>query len=224
MIGVIIPVHNEEPLLGDCLAAVQRAATHPGLNGETVHILVVLDSCTDASAQIALAHGVAAIAVDARNVGEARATGVRLLVDQGARWLACTDADSQVAEDWLVAQLQQNTDVVCGTVQIADWGDIPHEAQTQYQGRYHNGDGHRHIHGANLGFSALAYIRAGGFQPLAVDEDVALVERLQQSGASIAWTASPQVTTSARLEVRMAGGFADYLRTLTLGITGAAAA
>ncbi len=215
MIGVIIPVHNEETLLGDCLVAVQRAAAHPALDGETVHILVVLDSCTDASAQIALAHGVASIAVDARNVGQARGTGVRLLVDQGARWLACTDADSQVGEDWLVAQLQQNTDMVCGTVQINDWGDIPDEVQAEYQGRYHDGDGHRHIHGANLGFSALAYIRAGGFQPLAVDEDVELVSRFQQSGASIAWTALPKVTTSARLEVRMVGGFADYLRTLT---------
>jgi glycosyltransferase involved in cell wall biosynthesis len=215
MIGVIIPVHNEETLLGNCLVALQRAAAHPDLRGETVHILVVLDSCTDASAQIALAHGVASIAVDARNVGEARATGMRLLVDQGARWLACTDADSQVAEDWLVAQLHQGTDVVCGTVQIADWGNIPDEVQAEYQGRYHNGDGHRHIHGANLGFSALAYIRAGGFQPLAVDEDVELVTRFQQSGASIAWTAMPRVVTSARLEVRMAGGFADYLRNLT---------
>lgn len=217
MIGVIIPVHNEEPLLGECLDAVQRAAAHPDLNGETVHILVVLDSCTDASAQVALAYDVATLAVDGRNVGEARAAGVRLLVDQGARWLACTDADSQVAEDWLVAQLQQGTDVVCGTVQIADWGDIPDEVQAEYHDRYHDGDGHRHIHGANLGFSALAYIRAGGFQPLAVDEDVDLVTRFQQSGASIAWTAMPQVTTSARLDVRMAGGFADYLRTLTAG-------
>lgn len=215
MIGVIIPVHNEELLLGDCLVAVQRAAAHPDLGGETVHILVVLDSCTDASAQIALAHGVASLAVDARNVGEARATGVRLMVDQGARWLACTDADSQVADDWLVAQLHQETDMVCGTVQITDWGDIPDEVQAEYQGRYHNGDGHRHIHGANLGFSALAYIRAGGFSPLTVDEDVELVTRFQQSGASIAWTAMPRVTTSARLDVRMAGGFADYLRTLT---------
>lgn len=215
MIGVIIPVHNEEALLGDCLCAVQRAAAHPDLAGETVHILVVLDSCTDASAQIALAHGVCTIAVDARNVGEARARGVRLLIDRGARWLACTDADSQVADDWLVAQLRQETDMVCGTVSIADWGDICAEAQTEYHGRYHNGDGHRHIHGANLGFSARAYVRAGGFQPLPVDEDVELVARFQHSGATIAWTASPKVTTSARLDVRVSGGFADYLRALT---------
>ncbi|MEK1942706.1 MAG: glycosyltransferase [Pseudomonas sp.] len=214
MIGVIIPVHNEEALLGDCLMAVQRAAAHCALDGETVHILVVLDSCTDASAQIALAHGVATIAVDARNVGEARARGVRLLIDQGARWLACTDADSQVAEDWLVAQLSLETDVVCGTVQIGDWGDIPDSVQAQYSGRYHNGDGHRHIHGANLGFSANAYVRAGGFKPLTVDEDVELVASFQRSGATIAWSSSPQVTTSARLEVRVEGGFAAYLRNL----------
>ncbi len=214
MIGVIIPVHNEEALLGNCLMAVKRAAAHPGLNGETVHILVVLDSCTDASAHIALQYDVATLAVDARNVGEARLQGIRLMLDQGARWLACTDADSEVAEDWLVAQLSQDTDVVCGTVQIENWGGIPEEIQEIYYDSYHDGDGHRHIHGANLGFSALAYTRAGGFQPLEVNEDVALVARFQQTGASIAWTATPKVTTSARLEVRMAGGFADYLRGL----------
>jgi len=217
MIGIVIPVHNEENLLGECLTAVQKAVAHPRLADETVHILVVLDSCTDASAQIALAYGVSTLTVDARNVGEARARGVRLLIDQGARWIACTDADSQVAEDWLIAQLDQNTDVVCGTVRIGDWGTIPDSVQAEYQGHYHNGDGHRHIHGANLGFTAQAYIRAGGFQHLAVDEDVELVARFQKSGARIAWSGQPQVVTSARLDVRVPGGFADYLRQLHMG-------
>ncbi|HUD32119.1 MAG TPA: glycosyltransferase family 2 protein, partial [Variovorax sp.] len=67
------------------------------------------------------------------------------------------------------------------------------------------------IHGANLGVSAEAYERVGGFRPLACSEDVALVEALQASGARIAWSAAPRVTTSARADARARGGFGDTL-------------
>jgi hypothetical protein len=75
-------------------------------------------------------------------------------------------------------------------------------------------DGHRHIHGANLGISATAYLRAGGFPPLACHEDVHLVSQLERCGARIAWSCRPRVTTSTRLECRAVGGFGDYLRSL----------
>ncbi len=52
MIGVLIPVHNEQALLPDCLDAALIAARHPGLQGEAVQILLVLDSCSDDSAAI----------------------------------------------------------------------------------------------------------------------------------------------------------------------------
>lgn len=83
MIGILIPVHNEEALLDDCLRAAQIAANHPGLHGETVQILVVLDSCSDASAAIAQAHDVQSVQVQARNVGRARGVGARHLLNQG---------------------------------------------------------------------------------------------------------------------------------------------
>jgi len=58
MIGILIPVHNEEQLLDLCLETIKQAAAHPDLKGECVEVLVVLDSCTDRSAEIARAHGV----------------------------------------------------------------------------------------------------------------------------------------------------------------------
>lgn len=57
MIGVLIPVHNEEALLGECLKSALVAARHPELLGETVQILTVLDSCNDGSAAIVQAGG-----------------------------------------------------------------------------------------------------------------------------------------------------------------------
>lgn len=215
MIGVLIPVHNEEQLLDLCLATVQLAAVHPGLHGEPVCILVVLDSCTDRSAEIARRRGVMTLEVEARNVGQARAAGAQALVDAGARWLACTDGDSTVAEDWLYEQLLLDADAVCGTVTPSQWCEhYSPAARAHYLSLYQQRDDHRHIHGANLGISAQAYQRAGGFPALACHEDVHLVRQLEITGARIAWSCRPQVITSTRLDPRAQGGFGDYLRAL----------
>ena len=215
MIGVLIPVHNEEQLLAECLKTVLDAGRHPALAGEQVLTLVVLDSCTDASAAIAQQYAVATLDVAVRNVGQARAAGASLLLEYGARWIACTDGDSTVAPDWLVEQLALDADAVCGTVTPGQWNEeIPLEAQIRYQQSYQHRDGHRHIHGANLGVSAAAYTLAGGFPPLACHEDVHLIRQLELSGARIAWSCRPRVTTSTRLQARACGGFADYLRAL----------
>jgi hypothetical protein len=96
---------------------------------------------------------------------------------------------------------------------VADWGEHPVRLQQAWHERYCDADGHRHVHGANLGVSAAAYQRAGGFPPLECGEDVALVELLGATGASVCWSASPRVTTSARLRARVRGGFGDTLAT-----------
>ncbi|MGA4636004.1 glycosyltransferase [Pseudomonas solani] len=214
MIGVVIPVHDEEQLLGACIDSVLQAAAHPDLGGEAVQVLAVLDACSDGSAAIAEAAGIATLAIDARNVGQARATGVRWLLDRGARWIACTDADSIAGANWLAAQLALGADVVCGTVRIAQWDGIHLDAQARYHAHYQQHDDHRHVHGANLGFSAEAYLRAGGFPPLAAHEDLHLVRAFERSGARISWSSSPAVHTSARLDARAPEGFAEFLRGL----------
>jgi len=214
MIGVVIPAHNEEQHIAAALVAIQHAAHHPGLMGEPVQVLVVLDSCSDATGAIASAAGVQTMAVTVRNVGSARAVGTTQLIKAGARWLAFTDADTIVSPEWLVKQLEQKADAVCGSIGINDWsmhGDQADNIRLHFARTYHDVDGHRHIHGANLGVSTEAYLRAGGFRPLACSEDVALVEALQASGARIAWSAAPRVSTSARADARARGGFGDTL-------------
>lgn len=214
MIGVVVPAHNEQALLKDCLEALRGAADEAG---EEVRILVVLDACTDRSRDIARACGVQTLAIDAGNIGYARRADAAHLLDQGARWLACTDADSRVPRNWLRQQLAFNADAVCGTVSVEEW-DPQHSAEVRqrYQSLYQCGEGHRHIHGANLGVCAEAYRRVGGFRPLAVHEDRYLIEDLQRSGASIVWTALNGVRTSSRLDCRAHGGFGDYLKALAL--------
>ncbi|MFJ5282582.1 glycosyltransferase [Pseudomonas sp. NPDC088429] len=215
MIGILIPAHNEEDLLDECLSAALRASKHGLLAGERVDVLVVLDSCTDRSEQIVSKYPVLSLNIKARNVGQARATGARMLLERGARWISCSDADSRVADDWLVSQLGLGADAVCGTVTVERWHEsLDEAAQIRYHSHYRACEGHRHIHGANLGISADAYLLAGGFEPLACDEDVQLVRQLELTGANIAWSHRPLVHTSARLDSRARGGFGDYLRNL----------
>jgi hypothetical protein len=102
-------------------------------------------------------------------------------------------------------------DAVCGSICVDDWAAHPQQVRDYFRQTYVDADGHRHVHGANLGVSAQAYRRAGGFAPLACSEDVALVEQLQASGACIAWSAAPRVVTSARRASRARGGFGDTL-------------
>jgi glycosyltransferase involved in cell wall biosynthesis len=220
MIAVIIPVHNEEQTLAACLQAVARSASDVRLAGEAVVVIAVLDACSDSSEAIACMLGATVLQVQFRNVGAVRAAGAGCAIGLGARWLANTDADTVVSPDWLWQQLQLDSDVVCGTVAVDDWsahGDAAAMLQAHFRRTYTDADGHRHIHGANLGVSALAYGRAGGFPSLACSEDVALVHALRDAGANIAWSAAPRVLTSARRHGRARGGFADTLCAVVSG-------
>ncbi|AKZ63449.1 glycosyl transferase [Herbaspirillum hiltneri N3] len=218
MIGVVIPVHNEEDYLRACLASIQLAVAHPGLPAEEVRVLAVLDACSDGSGDIARGLDVESISIDARNVGLARAAGAAALLQAGARWLAFTDADSVVAPAWLATQLalaaQDAADAVCGTIAVDDWsvhGERAPFLLRHFQATYFDQDQHRHIHGANLGVSATAYRLAGGFAALTCGEDVALVQALLACGARISWSAAPRVTTSSRISSHARGGFGDTL-------------
>lgn len=214
MIGVLIPAHNEEETIGACLESVRAAALSPGLNGEPVSIFVALDRCTDGTEAVARRLGAITIALPCGNVGEARAAAAELALVRGARWLATTDADSKVPGDWLSAQLACECDAFCGVVEADDWRDYPLAVQRAFARRQTRTDGHRHVHGANLGISAAMYRRSGGFRSLEVSEDVALIGTLVALGATIARKPAPVVATSTRRNARAGGGFADHLKAL----------
>ena len=214
MIAVIIPAHNEAAGIGRCLASIAEAAGHPGLSGEAVVTVVALDDCSDDTAAHCHRPGVVTTCVQARCVGIARACAAELALAMGARWIASTDADSRVPPDWLAGQLGSNSDVFCGMVAVEDWLDYPESVQRAYSQGHRLRDGHRHVHGANLGISAQAYRRCGGFLPLACGEDVALVDALAAAGHRIAWQARPLVLTSARRYARAPGGFSKFLQQL----------
>lgn len=210
-IAVVVPAHNEEALIGRCVASIEAAADQVAGSVPQVRLIVVCDACTDRTAEIVRTMGHTALTSNARNVGKARAIGAEAALALGADWLAFTDADTTVCHAWLAAQVALRSDVVCGTIGIDDWDVYGDAMRRHFERTYRDEDGHRHIHGANLGISARAYRSVGGFESLENSEDVAIVGALEASGARIAWSAVPRVTTSARATYRATAGFGATL-------------
>ena len=229
-VGVVIPAHDEEDLLPSCLAAVRLAAAP--LAGIPVHVVVVADACTDRTAGLARAGGAAVLAIEARNVGTARAAGVAEVlrrtgpVDPATVWLAMTDADTLVPPGWLTRQLsyaEDGWDAVVGTITVNDWRQYPAEVPPLFQQLYRtaspaDGEAHPHVHGANLGFSAAAYLAAGGFGPARTAEDHALVNALAAAGRRVLRTTAVSVVTSARRRARAPHGFSQLLGSLAAAV------
>lgn len=220
--AVVIPAQNERAKLPACLRAALTAALCAPI---PVTIVVVLDGCDDGSDELAGVYGpdVHFISVDVHNVGTARAVGfgyARSLLRATTRcWFATTDADSRVDPNWLIHQLNVGADMVLGVVRVTDWRQHNPDVVERYLRCYGkdsvNGqDAHEHVHGANMGFSAKAYWRVGGFRTLPTGEDVDLVERFEAAGYRIHRDTDLSVITSARTQARAPLGFAHHLRQL----------
>lgn len=214
-VGVVVPAHDEEHEIGGCLGALAVAAAHPDLVDVEVRALVVLDTCSDRTAIRCAERGVETVSVAFRDVGRARAFGVAAVTrgnpPDASIWIASTDADSQVAPDWLAAQLRLRAvgaDVIFGVV------DIPHPTPA-FRAHYAGADGpgpHRHVHGACLGLSLAAYEQVGGFRPRQVGEDQDLADRVEaHGGLTVVRSTAVRVLTSDRRVSRVRGGFADVL-------------
>ena len=216
-IGIVIPAHNEAMTIAKCLASVQSAIKQLPSTIK-VYPLVVLDSCTDDTQSIVKAAGVDYLFCDYQCVGQVRDIGIRHAIANGATWLACTDADSVVAVDWLVQQIEhishQSTDVICGVVDVDSWAHLTLQTRENYIDHYQDKMGHPHIHGANLSFSSDAYLAVGGFAHIPCHEDVDLVRKFKAEDFSMIWSNRVRVTTSSRLQARASEGFAAFLNNL----------
>ncbi|WP_211249276.1 glycosyltransferase [Nocardioides aequoreus] len=220
---VVVPCRDESDALPGHLASLARAVELAlgALPGTEVTATLVLDGCVDDSAAVVatwaqpwlevleVAHGC---------VGATRAAGVRQARQRGAAspeqtWLAHTDADTEVPPDWLLhhaAACRDGLDLWLGTVRP----DADPDLTRRWLALHTLRDDHPHVHGANLGVRLSAYDAAGGFAPLPVGEDVALVHEVRRTGGRVGAHDRAPVRTSGRLVGRAAGGFATFLAAL----------
>lgn len=222
---VVVPVHDEEELLPRCLEALDAARqalardVHPA---PTVAVVVVLDACTDASERVVRGHPVTLLRTEHACVGAARAAGVEealelvrpVVAGLDRVWVASTDADSAVPENWLVEQVRlagQGADLMIGTVR-PDPRDLTPAQRAAWTATHTPGLANGHVHGANLGIRGSVYRAAGGYAAAPEHEDVLLVESARRAGAQVVASDVCWVLTSGRPVGRTPGGYARYLR------------
>jgi glycosyltransferase involved in cell wall biosynthesis len=222
-VGAVIPASNEEKTIDKCLRSVLSAAARC-TRCESIWVVVVADCCSDQTVEIArraLAGRGEVIECTVHSPGSARRIGVRAVLEHFRElepkhiWLANTDADTHVPENWLDSHLtlaDVNTSGVAGIVDL-DPDELRPDVAQLYRRTYKlAADGtHGHVHGANLGVRADAYLDVGGWRDVQVSEDHCLWGRLMRRGWSLRSPTSSVVLTSGRLHGRARGGFADTL-------------
>lgn len=225
-VGVVVPAHDEERLVGRCVETVRRSVDAAGV--DEAWIVVVADACTDRTARVArraLGPRGEVVPCAARSVGAARRLGARRVLRRlasrpGSRlWLMNTDADTRVPRDWVATHLRladAGSTAVAGIVEVDSFAEHGDRVARAFAAAYAVGpDGrHPHVHGANLGVRADVYRAVGGWCGAALAEDHRLWARLRRHGARIASSAASRVLTSGRRIGRAPGGFADALRGL----------
>jgi glycosyltransferase involved in cell wall biosynthesis len=230
-IAIVIPARDEQELLPRCLRSVQT--TRSLLPSHmTSDLIVVIDQSTDDTFRVAkdiVQESGAVVAIGAGCVGAARAFGAQLALERygGTRdrcWLANTDADCEVPATWLrdqVAFANAGFAAVAGIIDVDSFAE--HEAFVPERFRLSylvNADGtHPHVHGANFGVRADAYLQAGGWQDLSTAEDHDLWRRLHNGRHRRISDASLCVLTSGRRVGRAPLGFAGALAAHN-GVTG----
>ena len=248
---VAIPVRDEEKRLPACLHALARQRDRSGRSISPTQVRVVLfaNNCTDRSASLARNLG-SELSLDVRVI-EARlppaiahaGSARRAAMDLAEAWLVeagesdgvilATDADSQVAPDWIaenLAAFAAGAEAVLGRINLDEEGDQLPEAlhrrgalEDIYERlltelswlldplEHDPWPHHATVSGASLGVTREAYCRVGRLPRVPLGEDKALVGLLSRHDVRIRHCPTAHVITSGRTDGRAPGGVADTL-------------
>jgi GT2 family glycosyltransferase len=248
---VAIPVRDEEERLPACLRALAQQRDRFGrpLPPTLVRVVVFANDCTDQSASVArtLAQcwSLDIRVVEARLPPEAAHAGGarRAAMDLAEAWLVeggdgngvilTTDADSQVAPNWIATNLaafEAGAEAVLGCIALDDEGKLLPDAlhrrgalEDAYESllselsslldplEHNPWPHHATISGASLGITCNAYRRVGRMPRVPLGEDKALIALLSRGDARIRYCPAVRVITSGRTRGRAPGGVADTL-------------
>ena len=249
---VAIPVKDEEERLPACLRALARQRDRSGrpIPPALISIVVFANNCTDHSASLARSLGEcwslslrvveASLPPQTAHAGNARRTAMDIAEawlqasGQGDGVILTTDADSQVAPNWIaenLAAFQAGAEAVLGRIDLDGEGKFLPEAlhrRGELEDTYerlltelswlldpleHNPwPHHATVSGASLAIARTAYCRVGRLPRVPLGEDKALIGLLSRQDARIRYCPFVQVITSGRTNGRAPGGVADTLR------------
>lgn len=240
-VAIGIPARNEAATIETTLRAIDVAAACRGAISTVVVVLVnnsdddtaavarrvATRNCTVIVEQMTLSPAHAGIA---RSVALDRA--VQALPADGI--VMTTDADSEVAPDWItanLAEIEAGADAVAGIVafNLANRAKLPaFSADRGLEWRladlharlgtlldplpYDPWPNHIWAWGASLAVTAEAFHKVGGMPAIPLAEDRAFAARLAAHDFRLRHSHAPVVYTSARQSGRAPGGFADLIR------------
>jgi GT2 family glycosyltransferase len=241
---VAIPVRDEAERIGRCLVALARQSVPAD------HIVLLLNNCRDRTAEVVgrlprahhqlhiiecnLDRSLASAGV-ARAMAMKHATSLADSLRRDEAVILTTDADAEVPEDWVEANLraiEQGADAVCGMAVID-----PLEALL-IPGHLHEDDArevaygrlldeiaslilpdptdpwprHTEDSGASIAIRASVLRNVGGMPFLHSGEDRALIGRLRLIDGRVRHDPKISVVVSGRIEGRAQGGMADTIR------------
>lgn len=100
-------------------------------------------------------------------------------------------------------------EAIAGTIDVDSFEEHDACVPRRFRSTYllHSDGTHGHVHGANLGVRADAYLRCGGWAALRTAEDHDLWARLRANGARILPPTHVKVVTSGRRVGRAPMGF-----------------
>ena len=223
-IVVAIPARDEAGSIRDCIQSIDRSAARVAI---PTLVVVAADSCTDRTSHVARRTRTEfcdLVVLKGRwgRAGAARAAAVHhglqsLTVERGPVWIANTDADCVVPPSWLRVQVELaiDLDVVAGIVELDPITTTPALAEAFASSYKLDGENHGHVHGANIGMCASAYMAVGGWcVQTVVGEDHVIWNASKEVGHRMRQTTSLRVVTSSRTRGRVHGGFATGLKAI----------
>jgi cellulose synthase/poly-beta-1,6-N-acetylglucosamine synthase-like glycosyltransferase len=249
---VAIPVKDEEERLPLCLRALAQQRDRGGqpISPGLMRIVVFANNCADRSASFARKLGEswsldirvveASLLPGAAHAGNARRAAMDLAEawleerDEASGIILTTDADSQVAPNWIaenLAAFEAGAEAVLGRIELDGEGKFLPDAlhrrgalEDAYERlltelswlldplEHDPWPHHATISGASLGITRAAYCRVGRLPRVPLGEDKALIALLSRHDARIRHCPTVHVVTSGRTDGRAPGGVAETLR------------
>jgi glycosyltransferase involved in cell wall biosynthesis len=192
MLSFIIPAHNEEKHIGNCIAAIVEAAK---ASSDPFEVIVVDDESTDRTAEIAANHGAKVLKVAHRQIAAARNVGAR---EARGEMLFFVDADTFANARALHACLQAlHSGAVGGGCVFTFDGTLPIWAKLLYPVAVLLARSLKLMGGCFLFCTREAFDAIGGFdERYFAGEDAAFVRALKRRGRFA--VPGPTVVTSGR--------------------------
>ncbi len=170
-ISVIINAYNEEKMLAECLASLNRQTRRPD------ELIVVENGSTDRTVEIARSAGATVHSIPRGTRGEAREFGWR---HANGNWIVYGDADDVFSDNWLEEiekTFESGADCVMDRLQV----HRPDNFFTRTLDAYHSFRAAHFKHDLAWGFRRDVLEHVGGFKPGWLEE-AELAVRIRNAG------------------------------------------